>query len=345
MNISIASYHTVDIKHGGPRTQILQTKKSLEKLGVRVELFNMWNNNNAFIKTDIFHIFSSNFGIFDFARYLNSEKKKFVVSPIFFTRQSPLSMKIVIKSNNFINNFVPGIWTDYNISKKICHWSDAVLPNTDKEKLLIKNGFGIKSNKISIIPNGVEKRFLNADPKKFINKYGIKDFILNVGHIGIERKNTLSLIKALSKIDHPAVIIGKVYKTSEGLKCINEAKKNKNLIIIDGLDHNSDMLESAYAASKVFVLPAKYETPGIAALEAGLAGSKILITKYGGTKYYFKDFATYINPYSINNIRSEIEKNLQKSNSNKLSNHIKSNFLWEKVAEKTVNIYEKILNK
>ena len=253
-------------------------------------------------------------------------------------------MKIVIKSNNFINNFVPGIWTDYNISKKICHWSDAVLPNTDKEKLLIKNGFGIKSNKISIIPNGVEKRFLNADPKKFIKKYAIKDFILNVGHIGIERKNTLSLIKALSKIDHPAVIIGKIYKTSEGLKCINEAKKNKNLIIIDGLDHNSDMLESAYAASKVFVLPAKYETPGIAALEAGLTGSKILITKYGGTKYYFKEFATYVNPYSINNIRSEIEKNLQEPNSNKLSNHIKNNFLWEKVAEKTISIYEKILN-
>ena len=63
----------------------IHLKKNLEKLGVKVELFNMWNNN-AFKKTDIFHIFSSNFGIFDFVRYLNSEKKKFVVSPIFFTR-------------------------------------------------------------------------------------------------------------------------------------------------------------------------------------------------------------------------------------------------------------------
>ena len=56
MNISIVSYHTVDIKHGGPRTQILQTKKHLEKLGLRVQLYDIWNDNNQFRKTDIFHI-------------------------------------------------------------------------------------------------------------------------------------------------------------------------------------------------------------------------------------------------------------------------------------------------
>ena len=39
MNISFISYHTVDIKHGGPRTQILQTKKHLEKLGLKVQLY------------------------------------------------------------------------------------------------------------------------------------------------------------------------------------------------------------------------------------------------------------------------------------------------------------------
>ena len=156
----------------------------------------------------------------------------------------------------------------------------------------------------------MEKRFLEADPKIFINKYGIKDFILNVGHIGIERKNTLTLIKALSKIDHPAVIIGKIYNTSEGLSCIKEAKKNKNLIIIDGLDHNSKMLESAYAASKVFVLPAKYETPGIAGLEAGLAGSKIVITKYGGTTFSSPDIMPIAKDPVINYERHLVKKKI-----------------------------------
>ena len=187
------SYHSVNLKHGGPRTQILETKKSLEKLGVKVELFNIWNNSNDLKKTDIYHIFSSNFGVFDFARYLNSEKLNYVVSPIFFTRQSPVTIKLLTKSNDLINNFIPGIWSDYNVSRKICDWSKAILPNTDKEKLLIKKGLCINKKKITIIPNGVEKRFLNSDPNKFIKKYGVKDFILNVGHIGVERKNTLSL--------------------------------------------------------------------------------------------------------------------------------------------------------
>jgi len=345
MNISMISYHSVDLKHGGPRTQILETKKSLEKLGVNVKLLNIWNNQKDLNNTDIFHIFSSNFGVFDFARYLNSEKLNYVVSPIFFTRQSPLTIKLVTKSNNFINNFIPGIWTDYNVSKKICDWSKAILPNTDKEKLLIEKGLCVNKKKVTIIPNGVEKRFLNGDPNKFIKQYGIKDFILNVGHIGVERKNTLSLIKALSKINHPSVIIGKIANTKEGFECIKEANKNKNLILINGLDHDSEMLVSAYAAAKIFVLPAKYETPGIAALEAALSGSNIIITKYGGTKYYFKKFATYINPYSIKELINAIENNLEKPKNNKLRNHIKNNFLWEKVAEKTLNIYKKILKR
>ena len=117
----------------------------------------------------------------------------------------------------------------------------------------------------------MEERFLYGDPEPFVKKYGVQDFILNVGHIGVERKNTLSLIRALETIDHPAVIIGKVTDTEEGQACLAEAGKNKNLIIIKGLDHDSDLLASAYAAAKVFALPARYETPGIAALEAALA--------------------------------------------------------------------------
>ena len=339
------SYHSVNLKHGGPRTQILETKKSLENLGVNVKLLNIWNNQNDLKKTDIFHIFSSNFGVFDFARYLKSEKLNYVVSPIFFTRQSPLTIKLITKSNNFINNFAPGLWTDYNVSKKICDWSKAILPNTDKEKLLIEEGLCINKKKVTIIPNGVEKRFLNGDPNKFIKKYGMKNFILNVGHIGVERKNTLFLIKALSKINHPSVIIGKVSNTKEGFQCLKEARKNKNLLLIHGLDHDSEMLASAYAAAKIFVLPAKYETPGIAALEAGLSGSNIIITKYGGTQYYFKKFATYINPYSIKELINAIENNLDKPKNDKLINHIKNNFLWDKVAKKTLNIYKKILTR
>ena len=80
----------------------------------------------------------------------------------------------------------------------------------------------IPEKKITFIPNGVEKRFSEGDPALFYNKYGVKDFILNVGHIGVPRKKTLSLIRALSKIDHPSVIIGRIYPSKEADLCMEE---------------------------------------------------------------------------------------------------------------------------
>ena len=68
-------------------------------------------------------------------------------------------------------------------------------------------------------------------------------------------------------------------------KCVKEA--GSNVKFLGDLDHSSDMLRSAYAACDVFVLPGWFETPGLAALEAALAGAKVVATKGGSTKEYF----------------------------------------------------------
>ena len=46
------------------------------------------------------------------------------------------------------------------------------------------------------------------------------------------------------------------------------------------LDHHDPLLASAYAAARVFALPSWFETPGLAALEAALAGCSVAITPY-----------------------------------------------------------------
>ena len=55
------------------------------------------------------------------------------------------------------------------------------------------------------------------------------------------------------------------------------------------LDHTIPLLASAYAAARVFALPSWFETPGLAALEAALAGCAVVITPYGSTREYFGD--------------------------------------------------------
>ena len=54
--------------------------------------------------------------------------------------------------------------------------------------------------------------------------------------------------------------------------------------------------------------------------------------------------AHYVNPYSVEEIRTGIEEALNASKDDRLTIHIKNNFLWEHVAMMTSNVYHNILD-
>ncbi|NIS38512.1 glycosyltransferase family 4 protein [Candidatus Saccharibacteria bacterium] len=343
MKILFATHEGVPLYGGGPYVKMLATQKHLRQFNVTVDLFNMWDSSLQLKSYDLIHLFGSNFATYNLARNLKYQGRKYVVNSIFFTRRSAYVVKVITAIDKLTRKFIPGIWWDYGFTRDICEWSECVLPNTVDEGKLIETGLGIPRRKIRVIPNGVSEEFLNGDPALFKKEYGLENFILNVGHIGPRRKNVLALVRALAKIDHPAVLITKILHTKETEQILAEAKQNKNLLIIDGLLHNSPLLASAYAACDVFVLPSQFETPGRAALEAALAGAKIVITPYGGTREYFKSFAEYVNPYSIQSIRDGIEKALRAPQNPALKEHVKQNFLWRKIARQTLDLYQEII--
>jgi glycosyltransferase involved in cell wall biosynthesis len=105
------------------------------------------------------------------------------------------------------------------------------------------------------------------------------------------------------------------------------------------------LLASAYSACDVFVLPSQYETPGISALEAALAGAKIVITPFGGTRDYFGNNAVYVDPTSVEDIAKGIQTALGKGKDAELREHIRKEFTWNKVGEKTKQAYEHVLGR
>lgn len=345
MKICFATYSGVTIAAGGPFVKINDLKTHLEKQEVEVDLFNIWEANRKIKEYDLFHIFGGNFAVYDLCRHLKSNNVKYVVNPIIFSRHSFSTIKIMLAADKWLRRITNGLRMDYGYTKEICDWSDFVLPNTSAEAGLVEKGLSIHSNKIKLIHNGVSEKFLKGNPDLFKQHYKIENFILTVGHFGSARKNGLSLVKALKQIDHPAVIIGNISNTDEGIKIKQELRNCQHIIFINSLPNNSELLMSAYAACDLFALPSWFETPGRAALEAALAGAKIVITPYGGTKDYFKDMAEYVNPYSVDSIRDGIVKVLNKPKDNFLKDHIKHKFLWNKIAEETKNLYNEVLNK
>ena len=342
MNVVLAGYQAISILHGGPNTQLRNTAKHLSDLGINVKLFDPWIRLRK-EECDLVHLFAANIGTYHLAREIHALGIPLVVSPIIFSLHSTRYVSTALKTTRLLQKVGRGIWTDYSLTADICNWAARVVPNTQAEADLLVKGLGVRREKITVIPNGVDEQFLDADPALFKKKYGLENFILNVGHTGHKRKNVLTLIKALATIDHPAVIIGRIIPGEYGDACVREASKHKHILLIDGLENDSAMLASAYAACDVFVLPSLFETPGIAALEAALAGAKIVITKYGGTEEYFGTMAEYIDPHSISSIRAGILNSLGKKKVGALRDHIRKEFLWKRVAERTAQVYNDVL--
>lgn len=343
IKVAIVAPLSIGVVNGGVRTQATETAKYLSELGVDVTFL----SPHKLIKPedfDIFHVFVAGTETVNIASILGSAKNsKLIVSPVFYSNRSASIIKNAIRLEKTLKIFGSGIRSEFSIKAEICNHADLLLPNTSAELKLVRDAFSIPSSKLSVVPNGVETRFTENDPTLFENKYGTANFVLFAGQASAPRKNVLSLLKIAPKIDNDIVIIGSFDQSNYSKECIKLAKSATNVLLIDSLDHQSELLKSAYAACNTFILPSQFETPGIAAMEAALAGANIVITQHGGTKDYFSNYAEYIHPNSTKSILHGINKSVLKEKSDALKNHILDNFTWQKVAEKTLNEYKKVL--
>ena len=188
MNICFATYEGILLSKGGPYVKIISLKAHLEKLGHSVTLFNLWEHTDKLKGFDIIYVFGANLALFSFVRNLRYRGINYVVNPIFYTKHNAAFLKNACRVNNMLQKFAPGIWMDYNIVKDICGWASLVLPNTSAESDIIRDGFDIGQDKLEVVYNGVEEKFLYGNPQIFKDKYGIENFILTVGHTGPKRK-------------------------------------------------------------------------------------------------------------------------------------------------------------
>jgi len=350
MKIAYFTYPSAFNFFGGGEIQLLKTKEYIEKVrrNYYVKLFDIFQDKLE--QFDILHNFSISPDCLSLCGMAKLKGVKVALSPIYWKPSNMEKQKALGKKIIQIKNFYENL-TGYRLFtfqalrpyKEFLELSSIILPNSEMEASLISTTFRIKREKFHIVPNGVDKRFSDAKPDLFIQKYGLEDFILFVGRIEA-RKNVVSLLSACKDLNAPVVIVGhdsilehdyfKLFKKM--------ADSDPNFEYLGFLSHNSEELTSAYAAAKVFVLPSWYETPGLSALEAGLAGCNIVITREGSTTEYFKDLAWYVDPASIKDIRKKISDALEKPKTTTLRQLILKSYTWETVAEKTIQAYDLI---
>ena len=308
---------------GGGEVQLLKYEEHLTALGVRVERYDPWNPKPQLDATDIVHHFSVQGGSWRLCAHVKEARRlPLVISPI--------------------------VWIDkpekYGMAEigHLLRLADHILPNSQAECDQLAGLFGIHPARFSPIVNGVDENFFaRVNPAYFRERFGIHEpFVLCMGNIE-ERKNQLRLIEALAGTGLPLVLAGQDREAEYAARC--RALAGENVHFIGTLEHGSDLQRSAYAAAEVLVLPSTLETPGLAALEAAAAGTKLALTQEGCTREYFGAFAEYLDPYSIESIRQAVLQAVEKPGTPELPALIRERYTWRRAAEQLLVAYRNLV--
>ncbi len=326
---------------GGGENQLIQTARHLEELDIPVRLFSGWTDRLETAR--LLHLFGMSREGLELARVARKVGVPVLVSPICWYEPRALAALEAHPARKLASL---AAWGLRQITPVIPSWrrellrlANRLLPNSRSEATQLVRLFGVARERIRIVPNGVLPSIGLASPDLFRQRWQAGPFVLYVGRIE-PRKNTLGLIRAIGPLKMPLVIIGEAPPGHEryGEQCRRAGRDQ--VVWLGRLDHHDPLLASAYASARVFALPSWFETPGLGALEAALAGCAIVITPYGSTRDYFGDLVEYARPDRVAEIRRALAKCWDDGPDPRLSRLIANQYLWPTVAQITAEVYD-----
>ena len=328
---------------GGGENQLVQTGLHLESRGVDVHLFCPWTDRLD--RARLLHLFGMSREGLELARVARARKIPVVLSPICWFEPRAIA---ALATGPAGRAWGLAKWSALQVSSRWPNWrrdllrlADAVLPNSLAEARQLVRLFGIDPGRVRIVPNGVRSTFAQASPELIRALHGPDDFVLFVGRIE-PRKNVLGLIRAVARVGVPLVVIGAPPAGHEPFAEECRRAGEGFVLWLGALDHDDPLLASAYAAARVFALPSWFETPGLAALEAALAGCAVAITPYGCTREYFGNRVEYARPDRTAEIHAAVLRGWLLGPDLRLADHVAAHFLWSDVARRTADVYEQV---
>lgn len=236
-------------------------------------------------------------------------------------------------------------WRD---QRRLLRQAERVLPNSQAEADLLQAVFVPGKSfmqRVTVVPNGIDPtlyRELPTPSAAFVAKYGVRDFVLQVGSVN-PTKNQLGLIEALYDLPVPLVFIGKplTERMDYYAACQARGAERGNVLFLDRVAYEE--LPAIYALAAVHVLPSWRETPGLVSLEAAAAGCKVVTTSIGSTTDYFGDLAWYCHPGDPASVRRAVVAALQTPPSPLLRQRVLQQYTWEQAGVATLTAYQQAL--
>ena len=188
--------------------------------------------------------------------------------------------------------------------------ADVVIAISEETKKDLVQFYNIQPEKIKVVYQSAGEQFYKHMREEQVSRIRSKfslpqKFILYVGTIE-ERKNLLTLVKALTKVKNiPLVVVGR--KKEYFTQVENFIKENGlEKRVIFPYEVSNEELPAFYKMADVFIYPSLYEGFGIPILEALMMGTPVITSKSGCFPEAGGPSSVYIDPLDENEIAQKI---------------------------------------
>ncbi|VYU31368.1 glycosyltransferase [Clostridium tertium] len=275
---------------------------------------------------DIIHVHSALYG----GLAAIEIKKKYNI-PFVITEHSSGVLQGVLRSH------------DISMLKDIYDNADYIISVGER----LREAIGVYSNKnVEVIPNIVDVTRFSINPSKEDDNFTF----ISISHLK-ENKNIDLTLKALKEVinvhsNTRLIVVG------DGPEKENLMNISKDLMIYNNINFvgaiSREKLNDVINKADAFVLPSKYETFGIAYIEALACGLPIITSKCGGPEDFFSEkiglMISECNVHELSNAMIKIIESSNKYNPSYLREYVKERFSKEVIAKKVLDVYNHVLN-
>ncbi|MCX7872534.1 MAG: glycosyltransferase family 4 protein [Verrucomicrobiae bacterium] len=338
MRVCIVPEYPVSLMTGGLQVQAYDTFKALQKFApeVSVSLFN-WSENKEL--ADVYHFIGFPPYISRVMELVKHAGKPYIITMLFGCPTSRLTLCFATMRR----------WMKSEILRLRSRQdailnAAAIITITETDAHALKMIHGVPSDKIHVVPNGIDDAFFNATPDTWQKTFGDTPFILTVGAVQ-PRKNQLMLLQAANRVKLPVVIIGPTLPGWEEYAVKLEAEQRINAGYggrwLHELTNENPLLPSAYAACRLFALLSSEETQPLSVLQAMAARKPVLLLKSSYTKVPPFDKLPETTGQNIEGVAMDLKKHFERGTPTSLSEE----FRWKNIVNKLVSIYRQAIQR
>jgi glycosyltransferase involved in cell wall biosynthesis len=216
--------------------------------------------------------------------------------------------------------------------------------------------YGINRNSVVVIPNGINPDdFSVTDEQGFRKKHGLGNypFILFLGRLNSIKGPDL-LLEAFCRVQATQPEWHLVFAGPDG-GLLDSLKKSSAASAVCDRVHfigyvGGEEKSAAYHCAQLLVIPSRQEAMSIVVLEAGISGVPVLLTDQCGFDVVGRIGGGIVAPATVEGIQNALS-NLLNDKINldvmggKLKDYVRSNYTWQAVIQKYLDLYTKLLRK